>query len=97
VPPSHAILGDIYYNDTNEIAASTAIVPWNRRQAPTQAQCATLLNTQLGQHTVDAVVGNTACFTTDAGRIGFLTVRATPGADDINPVISVDALVWQKP
>ena len=72
-------------------------MPWNRPGTPTQAQCAALLNTQLGQHTFDAVTGNTACFTTDAGRVGFLKVTATPGANDIDPTISVDASVWQKP
>jgi len=97
VPPQQAITGDLYYSDINEIDTNNSIVPWNRPYSPSENQCATLLNTHLGLHTFDAVVGNTACFTTSASRVGFLTVTATPGANDINPTISVDALVWQKP
>jgi hypothetical protein len=97
VPPTTAITGDLYYNDINEIAANNSIVAWNRQESPGENQCASLLNTQLGHHTFDAVVGNSACFTTEAGRVGFLKVTATPGPNDINPTISVDALVWQKP
>jgi len=97
VPPTPAVTGDVFYSNLNEIDSNNSIVAWNQQQAPTENQCATLLNTQLGHHTFDAVDGNSACFSTNDNRVGFLTVTATSGPNDLNPTISVSALVWQKP
>lgn len=96
-PPRSTFTGDLFYGSDNEIAASTALVAWDSSTPPTEAQCASQLDTHLGIHVMQVVRGSMACLRTWEGRVGYVIVTSTSGTYDLSPVISVQATVWNKP
>jgi hypothetical protein len=45
---------------------------------------------------VDVQVGSVACFKTEGGRIGYLTVHGTPDPNQLTPSMTVEATVWER-
>lgn len=94
VPPHEAITGDLYYNDVNQVAGNTAVVGWMGNAPPGPRECAALLFSHLGLHTLDVQVGSSGCFRTAGGRVGYLRVDQVGNPNDFGPKITVDVTVW---
>ncbi|MFE2752871.1 hypothetical protein ACFXGA_12830 [Actinosynnema sp. NPDC059335] len=92
-PPGPAVTGDLYYGSENEVAG-VAVVEWDGAIPPDLAQCANLLDTNLGRKWTAVRRGTTACLRTRGGRVGYFTVTRTPGPNELTPSISVTATVW---
>ncbi|MET9856929.1 helix-turn-helix domain-containing protein [Streptomyces sp. NPDC006450] len=96
VPPQRAPLGDLGLAcqlscDPGRYVGNT-IVAFDGSGAPERQECVDLLNTQLGQRTADVPAGRTACFGTEAGRVGYFT----PGTGNGGRV-RLDVTVWELP
>ncbi|GAA1952838.1 hypothetical protein [Kitasatospora viridis] len=84
-PPSPGLPSDLSL-DCNLVCTSGridghAVVPWKQSAAPTRDQCANLLNSELGQSSVDVKPGSMACFGTNQGRVGYFVTQDPPDQD----------------
>jgi hypothetical protein len=91
-PPARAPMGDIAIRGPQEVYDPYALAAWNASAPPGAQECSDLLNSNPGQQQLDVQPGDMACFTTEQGRTGYLTVTATRDADHI----TIEATVWQQ-
>lgn len=92
VPPGRAPVGDLAIQGADQLYGAYALVRWTDSRPPTRAQCAALLNTQLGQQSLDVQEGDRACVGTENLRVGYVEVTGIPDADHID----LAATVWQR-
>ena len=92
-PPSQAVTGDLYYQSENEVAG-VAVVRWDGAAPPDLAQCATVLNADIGRTWTAVRLETMACLRTRDGRVGYFTVTRISGPNELTPSISVLATVW---
>lgn len=72
--------------------AGNAVVRWHGSAPPGRADCAHLLDTNLGERTADAPPGAVLCFGTKGGRVGYAT---SEGGTDGH--LKVEVTVWDLP
>ncbi|MFD5559047.1 hypothetical protein [Kitasatospora griseola] len=95
VPPQRAPLGDLSLAcglvcEPGQLTGNT-IVPWEGSSAPDRPGCADLLNSHLGQRTVDVQTGSVACFGTNQMRVGYFKVLDSGSGRQ-----TLEVTVWQK-
>ncbi|MDF3149201.1 hypothetical protein, partial [Streptomyces sp. T21Q-yed] len=91
-PPGSAVNGDVYTEGSSVLYSDAALVAWPGSGAPTHDECATLLNTNPGRHTLDVQVGDRACVGTWDGRVAYVEVISIPDGESMR----VTATVWQR-
>ena len=92
VPPGRAPVGDLAVKGPAELYGAYALARWDNSGPPTRAQCAALLNTALGQQTLDVQKGDRACVGTENMRVAYVEVTGVPDADHIDLAVTV----WQR-
>ncbi|MCX4882756.1 hypothetical protein [Streptomyces sp. NBC_00847] len=92
VPPGRAPVGDVAVQGAAQLYGASALVRWTDSRPPTRAQCATLLNTRLGQPSLDVQKGDRACVGTENLRVAYVEVTGIPDADHIDLAVTV----WQR-
>jgi hypothetical protein len=92
VPPGSAVNGDVYTEGSSALYSDAALAAWTGSGTPTHDACASLLDTNPGQHVLDVQVGDLACIGTWDKRVGYVEVIAIPDAERIK----VSATVWQR-
>ncbi|GAA3812663.1 hypothetical protein GCM10022403_052950 [Streptomyces coacervatus] len=92
VPPGRAPVGDLAVKGPSELYGAYALARWDDSGPPTRAQCAALLNTSLGQQTLDVQKGDRACVGTENMRVAYVEVTGVPDADHIDVAVTV----WQR-
>ncbi|MEU4181529.1 helix-turn-helix transcriptional regulator [Streptomyces sp. NPDC026589] len=96
VPPRRAPMGDIGLSchlscEPGRYTGQT-VVAFRGPGAPRRQDCVGLLNTNPGSRSADVPDGTTACFGTQAGRVGYFTPQAAGGGQ-----IRLAATVWELP
>lgn len=92
-PPQPSVAGDIYtQNSSGTLYSDAAIVAWSGSRPPTHDECAALLNTNRGLHSLDVRAGDSACVGTWDGRVGYVRVTSIPDSRRID----VTATVWER-
>ena len=92
VPPGRAPVGDLAVQGADQLYGAYALARWTGSRPPTRAECATLLNTRLGQQSLDVREGDRACVGTENMRVGYVGVTGIPDADHIDLAVTV----WQR-
>jgi hypothetical protein len=95
-PPGRAMTGDLFYNGSNTITSNQALIRWDGDDPPKQQDCANLVDTQLGQQSVDVRKGTMACVKTAGGRVGYVRVDRISDSSDLNPTMTVAVVVWDR-
>ncbi|MCX5060584.1 MULTISPECIES: hypothetical protein [unclassified Streptomyces] len=91
-PPGRAPVGDLAVQGAAQLYGAYALARWTDSRPPTRAQCATLLNTRLGQQSLDVQKGDRACVGTENLRVAAVEVTDIPDADHIDLAVTV----WQR-
>ena len=96
VPPQRSAGGDISLAcqlvcEPGRYVGRTIVV-YNRGGTPRRTECVELLNANPGSSSADVPDGTTACFGTQAGRVGYFTPHAAGSGR-----IRLDATVWELP
>ena len=92
VPPGRAPVGDLAVQGADQLYGAYALARWTGSRPPTRAECATLLNTRLGQQSLDVREGDRACVGTENMRVGYVEVTGIPDADHVDLAVTV----WQR-